>query len=87
MERVSGELTEVEALLRQQPENFTLSWSFEGTKHFLGQQEAFAGSGEWLVALLSDLTGKPRDDMLAAVKTAHMQFMAAGSSSNPLPSR
>ncbi|MBA3967031.1 MAG: hypothetical protein H0X47_14920 [Nitrospirales bacterium] len=71
-------------VIKQNPD-FFLTWNSQGTKHFIGQHEAFAGSREWLVALLNAFSGTTRDTMLAAVKTAQTQFMAAGSSNKILP--
>jgi len=74
MGEVAGYLKEIRDSLGQQPQDFTLSWPFEGTKHFIGQHEAFAGSREWLLPLLEAFGGKPRDDMLAAVEAAQAKL-------------
>ena len=51
-----------------------LGRSFEGTKHFVGQHEAFLTAREWLVPMLEACSGKPRDEMLAVVKAAQVQL-------------
>ena len=71
MASVSGQLSEIGTSLGTQPEDFTLGWSFEGTKHFIGQDEAFATSREWLLELLGAFSGTTRDAMLAAVEAAN----------------
>lgn len=80
-EQVPEYLKGLHTSLAAQPEEFTLGWSFEGTKHFISQDEAFASSREWLLTLLTDFGGTPREKMLGAVETVQSKFVAAGSSS------
>ena len=82
MDSVSGHLKEIEASLGKQPEDFTLGWSFEGTKHFIGQDEAFATSRDWLLALLEAFSGTTRDAMLAAVEAAKAKLALANSAAD-----
>ena len=74
MDSAAGQLHDIRGLLVKQPEDFLLGWSFEGTKHFIGQDEAFVNSRDWLVPLLEAFSGKPRDEMLAAVETAQARL-------------
>jgi len=77
----SEQLKKISVSLRTQPEDFSLSWSFEGTKHFIGQDEAFASSREWLLKLLDEFSGKMRNDMLEEVEAAQARFAAVNSPS------
>ena len=74
MDSAAGQLHDIRGLLVKQPADFLLGWSFEGTKHFIGQDEAFVNSRDWLVPLLEAFSGKPRDEMLAAVETAQARL-------------
>ena len=78
---VSGQLKDIEVSLGTQPKDFMLGWSFEGTTHFISQDEAFATVREWLLALLAAFSGTTRDAMVAAVETAQAQFVATDSAS------
>jgi tetratricopeptide (TPR) repeat protein len=82
--QVAEFLASLQASLAAQPEAFTLGRSFEGTKHFIGQHEAFATSREWLLALLAEFGGTTRDVMVTAVEAAQVQFVAADSPSRTL---
>ena len=74
MDSAAGQLHDIRGLLVKQPEDFLLGWSFEGTKHFIGQDEAFVNLRDWLVPLLEAFSGKPCDEMLAAVETVQAQL-------------
>ena len=74
MDVAVAHLEEIKTSLGTLPEDFALGWSFEGSKHFISQHEAFVPSRAWLVALLEGFSGKTRDEMLAAVKVAQAQL-------------
>jgi tetratricopeptide (TPR) repeat protein len=85
-EQIPELLARIQASVAVQPAEFTLGWSFEGTKHFIGQHEAFATSRDWLLPLLAEISGTTRDAMLTAVEKAQSRFVAAESSNKTLPS-
>jgi hypothetical protein len=72
---IPGKLDALHNFIASHPESFTGEWSFEGTKHFIDQNDAFAKHRSWLLNLLTGLEGKKRDEMLAAVEVARKAFL------------
>ena len=61
------------AIVRRQPDDFKVGWTFNGTKHFLQTADAVAPQRDWLVALFAALEGANRDaiaQQLEAVRAA-----------------
>lgn len=55
------------ALLETQPADFKLQWTFEGTKHFISQNEQLAANRDWLMRLFGALAGVNRDAIIREV--------------------
>ena len=69
----------LEALLAHmaaQPENFRVTWSFNGVTHFIGQYDGLATYRPWLQQLFSALQAETRDDVIAGVQAAQRAFKA-----------
>jgi tetratricopeptide (TPR) repeat protein len=64
--------------IAKQPEDFKVSWIFEGTKHFVSQNSALAPYQEWLVSLFQALEGENRDAIMASLENVEKK-MPAGS--------
>ena len=77
---IPGKLQVLREFVDNQPQEFKLGWSFEGTKHFIGQHEALASSREFLLDLIAGFEGKDKATMLTAVESARSNFVAAMSS-------
>ncbi|NKB80801.1 MAG: hypothetical protein GKS05_02675 [Nitrospirales bacterium] len=75
-DQVSKNLNGLHATVIAQPEDFTLGWSFEGTKYFVSQHEAFVSSKEWVLALLAGFSGTTRERMLTAIEQAQAKLPA-----------
>jgi hypothetical protein len=63
----AGLLEGLRARIAQQPQDFRLTWSFEGTRHFITQDEKYAPSRPFLLALLDALTDKDGPAMVEAL--------------------
>ena len=74
---IPEKLRSLRTRVESSPDEFQLEWSFEGTKHFIGQHEALAASREFLLNLIEGFEGKDKTTMLAAVENAQSQFVAA----------
>ena len=79
---IPGRLQALRTTLESQSEEFTLGWSFEGTKHFISQNEALASSRTWVLELIAGFEGKNKATMLAAVEAARTNFVAASSAAD-----
>jgi len=62
-------------LLENQPADFKLQWSFEGTKHFIGQSQQLAMNKDWLLQLFGAMTGENRDAIAKELKVLYPQIM------------
>ncbi|HST21362.1 MAG TPA: hypothetical protein VLR90_09615, partial [Blastocatellia bacterium] len=59
-----------------QPADFQLTWSFEGTKHFLSGNERFAANRNWLEQLFVAIKGENRDVIVARLKAVSAKFIS-----------
>ncbi|MBL8188161.1 MAG: hypothetical protein JNK38_09140 [Acidobacteria bacterium] len=67
----------LEAIIRaitDQPENFKFTWTFNGTLHFMGENEKLAAYRDWLKLLFSAAEGKNRDAVLKVLREAKAGF-------------
>lgn len=55
-------------LLETQPADFKLSTSFEGTKHFIAENQQLAANKDWLLRLFGAMSGENRDAIIREVK-------------------
>jgi len=72
--------SKVEALrgnIATQPEHFKLDRTFDGTKHFITQNESLVPYRAWLLDLFAAVAEKDRNTMLAALDAARANFLAA----------
>lgn len=53
-----------------QPEDFTATWHFKGTKYFIQQHEALAPHREWLLQLIAAVEGENRAAILNGLRQA-----------------
>jgi hypothetical protein len=61
-------------LLQNQPPNFSLQWSFEGTKHFISESHQLAANKAWLWQFFTALGGENRDAIIKELKRASENF-------------
>ena len=57
-----------------QPEDFTVGWSFEGTKHFISLAEKLEPYHDWLLGLFKAVESENRDTILAALREVRAEF-------------
>ena len=57
-----------------QPADFKIGWSFEGTKHFAGQNEKLSPYRVWLEQLFAALAEPTRDQIVKAVSQTKAAF-------------
>ncbi len=50
-----------------QPESFSVSWSFEGTRHYFQTEKVFTPYAAWLTELFSVVDSKDRASFLSAL--------------------
>jgi tetratricopeptide (TPR) repeat protein len=58
----------------RQPTEFKFTWGFDGTKHFIGQNESLSPYRGWLGQLFDALASKDRDTMLKALRDVRANF-------------
>jgi hypothetical protein len=72
------ELDSLIADVRNQPAGFKVTWSFEGTRHFVGQEKNLALYRDWLGQLFDALkSSNERDIMITALEKVRASFKAA----------
>ncbi|HEX5701856.1 MAG TPA: hypothetical protein VFX97_01400 [Pyrinomonadaceae bacterium] len=96
--QVSTKLDTLIAEVARQPPEFQVTWNFEGTRHFIDQNEKLAPYRFWLKQLFDALDNKPRDVMLrdlqsvrakmkiAFIENSHRQTVGMHGSKSPVGS-
>jgi tetratricopeptide (TPR) repeat protein len=74
---IPGKVEVMRTAVASQPEDFKLDWTFDGTKHFITQNESLAPYREWLLGLIAAVGEKDRNTILAALDTTRANFLAA----------
>jgi tetratricopeptide (TPR) repeat protein len=67
----------IEALIAdvlRQPVEFRVTWSFQGTRHFINQNEKFSSYRDWLGRLFDALAGKDRETILKELQAVRKSF-------------
>jgi tetratricopeptide (TPR) repeat protein len=62
-------------IVKSQPADFKVQWGFEGTKHFIAQNEKLVAK-DWLMRLFAAMAGENRDAIVAGLKAASESFIA-----------
>lgn len=57
-----------------QPQEFAVDWNFEGTRHFIDQNEKLSSYRTWLDRLFDALASKDRDAILKALQDVKSKF-------------
>ncbi|MDZ7369071.1 MAG: hypothetical protein ONB43_24935 [candidate division KSB1 bacterium] len=74
-QQAPAELGILQAALAAQPDTFKVGWSFEGTKHFISQNEKLAPHRAWLLQFFEAIERKEgREAILAGLKEAREKF-------------
>lgn len=74
---IPGKLAELRIDVAARPKDFTSGWEFEGTRHFIRQDERLAPWRDWLLQLFDALDAENRDAMLVALDKVRDRFSAA----------
>ena len=78
----SGQVpTKIEMLLGEvshEPAEFKVTWNFDGTRHFIGEDEKLGPYHAWLAQLFDALESKDRDTILKALQDVRARFKAQG---------
>lgn len=61
-------------LLENQPKDFRLQWSFEGTKHSITYSERLTANRAWLLQLFTAMGGENRDAIIKELKAVSESF-------------
>jgi hypothetical protein len=72
--QVPRKLTALLAEVERQPQDFKVSWTFNGLRHYVGRDEKLARYRAWLGRLLDAVESPDRDSMLQALRDAQAQF-------------
>ena len=67
----------IETLLERiaaQPEDFRVTWTFAGTRHFIGQHPGLAPYRAWLQQFFDAVEGQDRQAILAGLQAASAAF-------------
>ncbi len=78
-ELVLGKFDALFATIETQPEDFLVGWSFEGTKHFISQNEKLAFYREWLLELFVGLEAEGRTGILGSLQATRESFQVLAS--------
>jgi tetratricopeptide (TPR) repeat protein len=62
--------------IANQPEEFTVNWSFKGTRHFIDHNERLAPHRSWLIQLFDAVEGTDREAILSALQEVRAGFAA-----------
>jgi len=73
-EAAHGKADSIFEAIREQNKDFTITWSFEGTKQFIRQEKKLASQRDWLLRLFEALEGKNRDEILSRLKAVRADF-------------
>ncbi|MDQ3013893.1 MAG: hypothetical protein M3X11_24725, partial [Acidobacteriota bacterium] len=60
--------------IASQPADFKINWSFDGTLHFIGQNEKLARCREWLRQLFNAAQAENRDAIVKGLREAKAGF-------------
>jgi len=71
---IPSKLDTLHAAIASQPEEFKVDWSFEGTRHFISQNEKLASHRKWLQQLFNAMEGEDRKAILDALKAVKANF-------------
>lgn len=71
---VPGRLDVLIAEVSAQPEGFGVEWSFDGTKHFISQNDKLSLYRVWLNHLFEALAGENRDKIFKALQEVKAKF-------------
>jgi hypothetical protein len=78
--QVLVEIDSMVADIRNQPVGFKVKWSFEGTRHFVGQEKNLALYRDWLSQLFDALQlSNDRDTLIMALQDVRASFKERGS--------
>jgi hypothetical protein len=72
--KVSGRMETLIAEVSSQPAEFKVSWSFEGTKHFIGENEKLSPYRAWLMQLFAALASPTHDQIVKALNETKGAF-------------
>ncbi len=73
--KIPAKLDALQATIASQPDTFKVSWTFNGTKHFISSNEKLASYREWLLQLFQTLEIKEgREAILAALREVREGF-------------
>jgi tetratricopeptide (TPR) repeat protein len=73
-DQVPGKLDTLIAEISRQRDEFKVGWKFDGTKHFINQNEKLSPHRAWLVQLLDALAGEDRDKIRKAMQKVRAEF-------------
>ncbi len=77
--QVPAALTALDKSISDQDRGFRIEWTFNGTLHFINQEERFAHNRDWLNQFFRIAQGENRDAILKALREAQAQFPALNS--------
>ncbi len=75
-EEVLGRLEVLVGEVTKQPMEFKLTWSFDGTRHYIDGEYKLSKYRPWLSELFDALASKDRQTMLTALQKVRLQFKA-----------
>lgn len=75
-DQVPAKLARLVGEVSQQPEEFKSEWTFDGTRHFINENEKLLPYRAWLGQLFDALASQDRDTMLKALKDVQAKFKA-----------
>jgi len=76
--KIPAHLETLQQAIVSQPDTFKVDWTFEGTKHFISQNEKLASYRPWLLQLFAAIEGENRAAILAGLRETRASFQTVG---------
>jgi hypothetical protein len=73
---IPAKLDTLHAVIASQPDTFKVGWTFNGTKHFISQNEKLALHRAWPLQLFTAMEGENREAILAALQEVRNNWSA-----------
>jgi hypothetical protein len=71
---VPGKIETLLERIAAQPEDFRVTWTFSGTRHFIGQHPSLAPHRAWLQQFFDAVEGQDRQAILAGLQATRAAF-------------
>lgn len=71
---ISGKIDTLISAIKQKPEDYTIGWTFIGTKHFIKNSEQLKPDSQWLLSFFTAIEGPNRDAIVKGLQDVLKDF-------------